>query len=44
MEEIRREETDYENYLLFWFYTFKSKKERERILYRNFVEVGQEVK
>ena len=26
------------------FYTFKSKEERERILYKNFVQVGQEVK
>ncbi|EGG56363.1 hypothetical protein HMPREF9442_00708 [Paraprevotella xylaniphila YIT 11841] len=26
------------------FYTFKSREERERILYRNFVNVGMEVK
>lgn len=28
MEEIKREGMDYKNYLLSWFYTFKSKKER----------------
>ncbi|WP_291601697.1 type IV secretory system conjugative DNA transfer family protein [Bacteroides sp.] len=44
MAEIKREEADYEHYPLPRFYTFKSKEERERILYRNFVEVGQEVK
>jgi hypothetical protein len=44
MAEIKREEADYENYPLPRFYTFKSREERERILYRNFVEVGQEVK
>lgn len=26
------------------FYTFKSKDERERILYKNFVQVGEDVK
>ena len=26
------------------FYTFRSRDERERILYRNFVQVGQDVK
>ena len=44
MAEIKKEEADYENYPLPRFYTFNSKEERERILYRNFVEVGQEVK
>ena len=44
MAEIKKEEADYENYPLPKFYTFKSREERERILYRNFVEVGQEVK
>ena len=44
MTEIKKEEVDYENYPLPRFYTFNSKEERERILYRNFVEVGQEVK
>lgn len=44
MTEIKKEEADYENYPLPRFYTFNSKEERERILYRNFVEVGQEVK
>lgn len=44
MAAIKKEEADYVNYPLPRFYTFKSKEERERILYRNFVEVGQEVK
>ena len=44
MAEIKKEEADYENYPLPRFYTFNSKEERERILYRNFVEVGLEVK
>ncbi|MBC5641826.1 type IV secretory system conjugative DNA transfer family protein [Parabacteroides sp. BX2] len=44
MAEIKKEEADHENYPLPRFYTFNSKEERERILYRNFVEVGQEVK
>lgn len=44
MAEIKKEDADYENYSLPKFYTFKSREERERILYRNFVEVGQEVK
>ena len=26
------------------FYTFPSREERERILYKNFVQVGQDVK
>lgn len=42
MEEIRKEEAGYVP--LPKFYTFKSKEERERILYKNFVQVGQEVK
>lgn len=44
MAEIKKEEADYANYPLPRFYIFNSKEERERILYRNFVEVGQEVK
>lgn len=44
MVQIKKEEADYENYPLPRFYTFKSREERERILYRNFVEVGLEVK
>lgn len=44
MAEIKKEEADYANYPLPRFYTFNSKEERERILYRNFVEVGLEVK
>jgi len=42
MEEIRKEEAGY--IPLPKFYTFPSKEERERILYRNFVNVGQDVK
>lgn len=44
MAEIKREEADYKNYPLPRFYTFNSREERERILYRNFVEVGLDVK
>ncbi|MBD9143528.1 MAG: type IV secretory system conjugative DNA transfer family protein, partial [Erysipelatoclostridium ramosum] len=44
MVQIKKEEADYENYPLPRFYIFKSREERERILYRNFVEVGLEVK
>ena len=42
MTEIKKEEAGYVP--LPKFYTFKSKEERERILYKNFVQVGQEVK
>ena len=42
MAEIKKEEAGY--VLLPKFYTFKSREERERILYKNFVQVGQEVK
>ena len=35
---------DYKNYPLPKFYKFKSKEERERILYKNFVQVGEDVK
>ena len=42
MAEIKQEEAGYVP--LPKFYTFKSREERERILYRNFVQVGQEVK
>ena len=42
MEEIKTEEAAYVP--LPKFYTFKSRDERERILYKNFVQVGQEVK
>lgn len=44
MEEIKKEEDDYANYPLPKFYVFKSKEEKERILYKNFLTVGQEVK
>ena len=42
MEEIRQEEAGYVP--LPKFYTFPSKEERERILYKNFVQVGMDVK
>ena len=42
MAEIKKEE---QNYLpLPKFYKFKSRDERERILYKNFVQVGEDVK
>ena len=41
MKEIKKEEAAYVP--LPKFYTFKSREERERILYRNFVNVGMEV-
>jgi hypothetical protein len=44
MDEIKKEEQDYANYPLPKFYIFKSKEEKERILYKNFLTVGQEVK
>lgn len=42
MEEIQKEEARY--VALPKFYTFKSRDERERILYKNFVQVGEDVK
>ena len=42
MREIKAEEAAYVP--LPKFYTFKSREERERILYKNFVQVGQDVK
>lgn len=42
MDEIKKEEAAY--VLLLKFYIFKSRDERERILYKNFVQVGQDVK
>lgn len=42
MTEIKKEEAAYVP--LPKFYTFKSRDERERILYKNFVQVGQDVK
>ena len=42
MEEIKKEEAGYVP--LPKFYTFPSKEERERILYKNFVQVGMDVK
>ena len=42
MKEIKKEEAGYVS--LPKFYTFKSRDERERILYKNFVQVGEDVK
>lgn len=42
MKEIKKEEAGYVP--LPKFYTFKSRDERERILYKNFVQVGEDVK
>lgn len=42
MDEIKKEEAGYVP--LPKFYTFKSRDERERILYKNFVQVGEDVK
>ena len=42
MKEIKKEEAGYVP--LPKFYTFKSMDERERILYKNFVQVGEDVK
>lgn len=42
MKEIKKEEAEYVP--LPKFYTFPSREERERILYKNFVQVGQDVK
>ncbi len=44
MDAIKAEEADYENYPLPKFYTFKSKEERERILYSNFMSVNADIK
>ena len=42
MADIKKEEDSY--VALPKFYTFKSRDERERILYKNFVQVGEDVK
>ena len=42
MSEIKKEESGYVP--LPKFYTFKSREERERILYKNFIQVGEDVK
>ena len=42
MAEIKKEESEY--IPLPKFYKFKSRDEREQILYKNFVQVGQDVK
>lgn len=42
MNEIKKEEQNYIS--LPKFYKFKSRDERERILYKNFVQVGEDVK
>ena len=42
LADIKKEESEYVP--LPKFYTFKSRDERERILYKNFVQVGEDVK
>lgn len=42
MKEIKKEEAEYVP--LPKFYTFKSRDERERILYANFLQVNKDVK
>jgi len=44
MKEISAEEEDYKNFKIPKFYNFPSKDAKERILYRNFVHVNQDVK
>ena len=44
MAAIKKEEDDYKNYPIPKFYNFGSVDERERILYKNFVQVGEDVK
>ena len=44
MEAIKKEEEDYIHYPIPKFYNFGPADERERILYKNFVQVGQDVK
>lgn len=44
MDEIKKEEEAYEKYPYPKFYHFKSNDERERILYKNFIQVGEDVK
>ena len=44
MDEIKKEEADYENYQMPKFYKFNSVEDRERILYRNFLQVNKDVK
>jgi hypothetical protein len=42
MKAIEKEESEYQP--LPKFYTFPSKEERERILYKNFTSVNQDIK
>lgn len=44
IKEISAEEADYKNYEIPKFYNFPSKDAKERILYKNFVRVNQDVK
>lgn len=44
MTEIAAEEADYKEFPLPKFYQFKSAEERERILYKNFLTVNEDVK
>ena len=43
-KEVEKEKEEYGYVALPKFYTFKSRDERERILYKNFVQVGEDVK
>lgn len=44
MKEIAAEEADYKKFPLPKFYQFKSAEDRERILYKNFLTVNEDVK
>ena len=44
MKEIQKEEAGYVPLPKFYTFPFPSREERERILYKNFVQVGQDVK
>ncbi len=44
MAAIKAEEEDYKNFPIPTFYNFKSKENREHILYSNFMEVNKDIK
>ena len=44
MKYIKKEEAGYVPLPKFYTFPFPSREERERILYKNFVQVGQDVK
>ncbi len=44
MDAINAEESDYKTYPIPKFYPFSSPEERERILYKNFIKVREDVK